>query len=235
MKKSVAVFLVVLTLVLLFSGCRKSQPDEPPVHESRELQLRIPDAGSAIAVFDTNKGVFKAVLYPQFAPNAVQNFVTHSNNGYYNETTFHRVIADFIIQGGDPTNTGSGGDSIWMLPFEDEFDESLHHYRGALCMVSTGKNTNKSQFFIVQGGEITNDMINRMKGAGFPQGVIDAYREVGGRPTLDYNYTIFGQVYDGLDVVDAINEAATRDDNRPVEDIVIKSIIIDTFRNPTDE
>ena len=232
MKKITAVLLIVfLITVLLFAGCKKAEPP-PPVQVSRELQLRGPSIGDTIAVFDTSLGVFRAVLYPQYAPNAVQNFVTHSKNGYYNSSTFHRVIEDFIVQGGDPTYTGSGGDSIWMLPFENEFDENLHHYRGALCMVNTGKDTNKSQFFIIKGGDITDEMINRMKSAGYPQGVIDAYRETGGRPTMDYNYTVFGQGYDGIDVVDAINAVKTHDDNRPVEDIVVNSIVIDVYKNP---
>ncbi|MCL2539132.1 MAG: peptidylprolyl isomerase [Oscillospiraceae bacterium] len=231
MKRAAGFFILLLVPIFLFGACGKSASD-PPGLASRELQLQNPVSGDTIAVFDTSLGVFKAVLYPQYAPNAVNNFVTHSKNGYYNGTTFHRVIADFIIQGGDPTNTGSGGDSISMLPFEDEFDENLHNYRGALAMVNTGKNTNKSQFFIVKGGDISDEMINKMKSAGYPQSVIDAYREVGGRPTMDYVYTVFGQVYDGLDVIDAINAVKTRDDNRPFEDVVVNSIVIDTYRNP---
>jgi len=234
MKKIAALFTLLFIPVLLFSACGKKAED-PPSLVSRELQLQNPVPGDTIAVFDTSLGVFKVVLYPQYAPSAVNNFMTHARNGYYNGTTFHRVIADFIIQGGDPTNTGSGGDSIWMLPFEDEFDENLHHYRGALAMVSTGKNTNKSQFFIIQSGEITDELINKMKSAGYPQSVIDAYREVGGRPTMDYVYTVFGQVYDGLDVVDAINAVKTRDDNRPFDDVVVNNIVIDTYRNPAAE
>ena len=231
MKKVAAVFLLFFVSVFLVVGCSKSTGD-PPSFTSREPQLQLPAAGETIAVFDTSFGVFKAVLYPQYAPKAVENFITHSRNGYYNGSTFHRVLADFIIQGGDPTNTGSGGDSIWMLPFEDEFDEHLHHYRGALAMVNTGKSTNRSQFFIIKGGEISDELINKMKSAGYDQGVIDAYREVGGRPTMDYLYTVFGQVYDGMDVVDAINAVKVRDDNRPLEDITINSIIIDTYKNP---
>ena len=216
------------------TGCKKAS-DQPAEYASPELQLSSPKAGDTIAIFDTSLGVFKAVLYPQYTPKAVENFVTLSKNGYYNESTFHRVISDFIIQGGDPTYTGSGGDSKWLLPFEDEFTDQLHHYRGALSMVNTGKNTNRSQFFIVTGGEMTEEIINKMKSAGYPQRVIDAYREVGGRPTLDYRYTIFGQIYDGLDIVDAINAVQINDDNRPKEDVIIKSIIIDVYKSPLEQ
>ena len=232
MKRYYVIVFILLALSIFMVGCKKQQ-NQPEEHASPELQLSSPMNGDTIVVFDTSVGVFKAVLYPQYAPKAVENFTTLSQNGYYNESTFHRVITDFIIQGGDPTYTGNGGDSKWMLPFEDEFTDSLHHYRGALCMVNTGKNTNKSQFFIVKGGAITEEVINKMKSAGYTQGVIDAYREVGGRPTLDYNYTIFGQVYDGLDIVDAINAVQTNDDNRPKDDITIKSIVVDVYRSPT--
>ena len=231
MKRCLTVFLAFLLIITLSAGCKKKQ-DNVEQHVSTELQLQSPSIGDTIAIFDTSLGVFKAVLYPQFAPKAVENFVTLSRNGYYNGSTFHRVILDFIIQGGDPTYTGSGGDSIWMLPFEDELTESLHHYRGALCMVNEGKNTNRSQFFVVKGGSITEELINKMKSAGYSQGVIDAYREVGGRPTMDFKYTIFGQIYDGMDIVDEINIAKTHEDNRPVKDIIINSIVIDTYKNP---
>ena len=232
MKRFLIILFILLVFVLSLSGCKKVV-DDPETHTSPELQLRLPEVGDTIVVFDTSVGVFKAVLYPQYAPKSVDNFITLAKNGYYNESTFHRVILDFIIQGGDPTYTGSGGDSKWGSPFEDEFSENLHHYRGALCMVNTGKNTNRSQFFVVTGGEITEEAINKMKSAGYSQGVIDAYREVGGRPTLDFNYTIFGQVYDGLDIVDVINKVTINDDNRPKEDITINSIVVDVYRNPT--
>ncbi|MCL1830771.1 MAG: peptidylprolyl isomerase [Oscillospiraceae bacterium] len=234
MRKVIAILFITLMIITFMVGCKKSD-SELEIHTSPELQLRLPAVGDTIVVFDTSMGVFKAVLYPQYTPKSVDNFVTLAKNGYYNESTFHRVITEFIIQGGDPTYTGSGGDSKWMLPFEDEFTDDLHHYRGALCMVNTGKNTNKSQFFIVTGGEINEELINKMKSAGYSGSVIDAYREVGGRPTLDYNYTIFGQVYDGLDIIDAINAVQTNDDNRPKEDIVINSIVVDVYRNPIAE
>ncbi len=233
MKRTLALFLILLMVLTLFSGCKK-KAEEQPQFSSSEIQLKGPSVGDTIAVFETNLGIFKAVLYPQFAPKAVDNFTTHAKNGYYNNSTFHRVIADFLIQGGDPTNTGSGGDSIWMLPFENEYSESLHHYRGTLGMASFEKDQNRSQFYVIKGGEITDEMINAMKQAEYPQGVIDSYREVGGRPTMDYNYTIFGQVYDGLDILDAISILEVREDNRPKEEVIIKSITIDTYKNPTE-
>lgn len=102
------------------------------------------------AVIETDMGSITIRLFPQFAPKAVENFTTHAKNGYYDGLTFHRVIEDFMIQGGDPAGNGTGGESIWKAPFEDEFTDVLHNFRGALSMANSGANTNGSQFFIVQ-------------------------------------------------------------------------------------
>ncbi|MEG1875584.1 MAG: peptidylprolyl isomerase [Angelakisella sp.] len=98
----------------------------------------------------TSKGEITLALYPEQAPKAVENFLTHAKKGYYDGLTFHRVLNDFMIQGGDPDGTGMGGKSIWDAPFEDEFSDNLHNFRGALSMANSGTDTNGSQFFIVQ-------------------------------------------------------------------------------------
>lgn len=102
------------------------------------------------ATIKTNKGDMKFNLYDDLAPKTVENFVTHAKNGYYDGLIFHRVIKDFMIQGGDPTGTGCGGESIWGTPFQDEFNLDARNYYGALSMANSGPNTNGSQFFIVQ-------------------------------------------------------------------------------------
>ena len=99
---------------------------------------------------ETNYGTIKIRLFPKVAPKAVENFKTHVENGYYDGLTFHRVIEGFMIQGGDPIGNGTGGESIWGKPFEDEFDINYHNFRGTLSMANAGPNTNGSQFFIVQ-------------------------------------------------------------------------------------
>ena len=106
--------------------------------------------GDTVVTINTSMGDSKIKLFPEKAPKAVENFVTHAKNGYYNNVIFHRVINDFMIQGGDPEGTGYGGESIWGKPFEDEFSNELRHFRGALSMANAGPNTNGSQFFIVQ-------------------------------------------------------------------------------------
>ncbi|MEM1486123.1 peptidylprolyl isomerase [Oscillospiraceae bacterium PP1C4] len=107
-------------------------------------------ANLPVATMETSEGTIKIRLFPEQAPKAVENFIGLSKKGYYNGVTFHRVISDFMIQSGDPTATGAGGESIFGAPFEDEFSDLLHNFRGALSMANAGYATNGSQFFIVQ-------------------------------------------------------------------------------------
>lgn len=194
-------------------------------------QLNAPVAGDKIATIKTNMGEIKIKLFPEFAPKAVENFTTHAKNGYYDGLIFHRVINDFMIQGGDPLGTGTGGQSIWGKAFEDEFTGELHNLRGALSMANAGPNTNGSQFFIVQAKEVPEDLLDQMRSARedlFPTECIEAYEENGGTPWLDFRHTVFGQVFDGMDVVDEIAKVpADYFSNKPKEDIVIETIIIE--------
>lgn len=194
-------------------------------------QMAKPVAGETVAVFHTNHGEFAVRLFPDQAPKTVENFTTHAKNGYYNGLIFHRVINDFMIQGGDPTGTGCGGESIWGHPFEDEFSEDLHNVRGALSMANAGPGTNGSQFFIVQAKEVPESLLGQMAGLRryFPEEAEQAYREHGGTPHLDYRHTVFGQVYDGMAVVDKIAAVATGGQDRPVEDVVIQTIEIKDY------
>ncbi len=129
-------------------------------------QLEKPQKGDKIATMTTNMGEIKIKLFPEYAPKAVENFVTHAKEGYYNGLIFHRVIKDFMIQGGDPNGTGMGGESIWGDPFEDEFTPELHNLRGALSMANAGPGTNGSQFFIVEAPEVSEDMLEQMRKVG---------------------------------------------------------------------
>lgn len=193
-------------------------------------QLNKPTEIDTIAIIKTNMGEIKIKLFPQFAPKTVENFTTHAKNGYYDGLIFHRVIKDFMIQGGDPTGTGCGGESIWGRSFEDEFTGELHNLRGALSMANAGPNTNGSQFFIVQANNCPEDFIMQMKQIDekvFPNECVEAYEEIGGTPWLDFRHTVFGQVYDGMDVVDAIANVATKAQDKPVSDVIIETIIIE--------
>ncbi len=191
-------------------------------------QLSAPTLEDTVAVMHTTMGDIKILLFPEEAPKTVENFVTHANNGYYNGIIFHRVIKDFMIQGGDPTGTGMGGESIWGQSFKDEFSPLLHNYRGALCMANAGPNTNGSQFFIVQAQTVPANMLEQMKELpdSFPPECAEAYAKLGGTPWLDYRHSVFGQVVEGMDVVDKIANAKTGANDKPVEEISIIGIDI---------
>lgn len=196
------------------------------------LQLEKPVAGETVATMKTSMGDIKIRLFPEAAPKTVENFTTHAKNGYYDGLIFHRVINDFMIQGGDPTGTGCGGQSIWGSTFEDEFCTDLHNLRGALSMANAGPGTNGSQFFIVQADEVSRDLIEQMEqlsDRGFPTETVENYKAVGGTPWLDFKHTVFGQVYEGMDVVDAIANVETARGDKPVVDVVINTIVIETL------
>lgn len=195
-------------------------------------QLDKPNANETVAIMKTNMGEIKIRLFPEYAPKSCENFITHAKEGYYDGLIFHRVIKDFMIQGGDPTGTGTGGESIWGEEFEDEFSPLLHNYRGALSMANAGPGTNGSQFFIVQADTVPDDLLDQLRTADeryFPTECIEGYESIGGTPWLDYHHSVFGQVYEGIETVDAI--AGVKTDffnNKPLEDVKIESIEIKT-------
>lgn len=181
------------------------------------------------ATIKTNRGDMEFVLFPEVAPKAVENFVTHSKDGYYDGLIFHRVIQDFMIQGGDPTGTGMGGESVFGKSFEDEFSLDARNYYGALSMANAGPNTNGSQFFIVQAKSVPENLLSQMEGLkdnGFPQEVIDNYKRVGGTPWLDFHHTVFGQILSGEDVLENIASVKCGAGDKPIYDVVIETIEI---------
>lgn len=248
--------ILFLALALTLTACQKKDEDKEKVNENtneaqnsadeeikeevKELkaetiaalpQLQEVKAGDKIAVLKTNMGTIKIKLFPEYAPKTVENFETHIKNGYYNGIIFHRVIDGFMIQGGDPTGTGRGGESIWGEAFEDEFSNSMLNIRGALSMANAGPNTNGSQFFIVQAKEVSPDLIKMMKEAvsqGYSEDFIDAYSHLGGTPHLDGRHTVFGQVIEGMDVVDKIAAVERDEMDKPKTDVVIEEATIET-------
>lgn len=228
MNKQVAFLAVLLSVLLGLAGCSVVKPSYHLKVDSNELQFVKPVAGDTIATIKTNKGEIKVLLFPKQAPKAVENFISHAKNGYYDGITFHRAIENFVVQSGSPDGQPNGGSSIWGLPFEDEFTDLLHHYTGALSMANSGPNTNQSQFFFVTSeiGKLSPEQLQAMSDAGWRQEVVQAYKEAGGIPSLDYRNTVFGQIYEGLDVVFEISKAKTDDNDKPKKDIIIDSIEI---------
>lgn len=189
-------------------------------------QLDLANVTGPKATIKTNHGDIKIQLFEKQAPMTVENFVRLAKRDYYNGTTFHRVISDFMIQGGDPKGDGTGGQSIWGHPFEDEFSPELFNIRGAVSMANSGPNTNGSQFFIVQNKNMPKRFIKQLEEVGYPKEIIKAYKQ-GGTPWLDGRHTVFGQVIDGMDVVDEIAKVEKDANDKPKNDVIITAIDIE--------
>lgn len=207
-KARITILFIVMLSVFFLNGCKNEGDTQKPGKGGANValeQLELPHKGEEMVIMETNYGAIKIRLFPEIAPKAVENFKTHAENGYYDGLTFHRVIDGFMIQGGDPNGNGTGGQSIWGQPFEDEFDINYRNFRGALSMANAGPNTNGSQFFIVQKNTVEESTIQQMiqigEEGGFPENVVKVYEELGGTPHLDYRHTVFGQVFEGMDVV----------------------------------
>ena len=191
-------------------------------------QVNIEAVEGPIATIKTNHGDMRIKLFPDHAPKTVANFIALSKDGYYDGVIFHRIIKDFMIQGGDPTGTGMGGESIYGESFEDEFSEELYNVRGALSMANAGPNTNGSQFFIVQNQHLPYSKKEIARG-GWPEPIAEIYAEQGGTPHLDRRHTVFGQLADeaSYEVLNAIAGVETGAMDKPVEDVVIETIEIE--------
>ncbi len=244
-------------------------------------QLEMPEDGEEIAILHTSMGDITWRFFPENAPKTVENFITLAKNGKYDNTIFHRVINDFMIQGGDyEKHNGTGGTSAFGSAFEDEFCDTLYNIRGSVAMANSGVNTNGSQFFINQAGADSFDGASLDYDATYQQYVnlynqyVQAYganfvaqfqdadsfinNYIGGIAPLSYaisdevmalyeanggnihldgalrakgGHTVFAQVIDGMDVVDAIAKVEVNaNDNKPVEDVKLISVEITTYK-----
>lgn len=243
-----------ITPFLALGGCSGNTSNTQAIQSDKKVgyQLELPQQNEEIAIVNTSMGQFKLRFFPEAAPKAVENFKTHSKNGYYNGRIFHRIINNFMIQGGDPNGNGTGGESIWGKPFEDEFSDKLFNISGAVSMANSGKNTNGSQFFINQGGkenfsgwnyaEQTYKKYKDNKNAAIIDmskisgEIKDLYNNNGGNPHLDgaFNtqnkgHTVFAQVFDGMDVINKIASVETNSSDKPLTDVVIENIEIINF------
>lgn len=282
-KKLFALAAAMLLFVCLLAGCRGRTVKTVYENEDYGFQLDAPKEGDTIAIMHTNKGDIYLRLFPEAAPKAVENFLTHASQKYYDGLTFHRVVKEFVIQGGDPNGDGTGGESIYNdnahKTFEDEFDGKLLNLRGSLAMANSGEDSNGSQFFINQSSaesfgkreSYTEENINQMYKTAYeqyvgyygesftsvytsweafknsnyqqtyvydwvPDEVWTLYEQNGGNISLDGawrkigGHTVFGQVFKGMDVVDAIATVEVDDQNKPVEDVIINTIEVTTYK-----
>lgn len=275
------IFLLI-TAIILLTGCgsKESKTEEVPAEQQQQQaeqeveqqlpevskdvvtdenfdQLAAPKAGETVANIKTSMGDIKIRFFEEDAPKTVENFVTLAAEGWYDGKIFHRVIPDFMIQGGSPEGDGMGGKSIYGDQYEDEFTPRLHNYRGALSSANSGPNTNSSQFFIVQNTSVDSGLMDFVKEIAaydkamymdnrtqqiisgeqrFTAKAVENYETLGGCPSLDGGFpnqegrlkghTVFGQVYEGMDIVDAIANVATGEGDKPVEPVVINKIEI---------
>ena len=205
-------FLILSMILYIFCGEDASEETtvEATIETTEEIEMtydktysappamNIDEKGNYSAVIETSLGSIEIELFTAIAPITVNNFVNLSNDGYYDNVIFHRVIKGFMIQGGDPSGTGHG--EMGKYPgyeFQDELNNPMQYEKGIVAMANRGPNTNGSQFFIMH--------------VDYP---------------LPYDYTIFGKVSNGIDVVDAIANVQTGDMDKPVDDVVINSVDI---------
>ena len=230
--------VLVLAAALALTGCSfggvggggsTAQKIDRPAVESAELQFTHPAAGDTVAVFDTSAGV----LFPDKAPQAYDNFAGLVQAGYYNGLTVSRAESGFVVEAGQGAD--GRGSTIWNGGrYPAETTDSLHHYSGALCMGTDVSGECASVFYVVQTlpGEqsVTQELVDQMNSAGYRAEVVSAYQTAGGAPYLDYTDTVLGQVYEGMDVVDAIGQTAVDENQKPREDITINSVSIETYQ-----
>ncbi|HKB87979.1 MAG TPA: peptidylprolyl isomerase [Ignavibacteriaceae bacterium] len=195
--------IIIIAVLALFIGCNQKSMDEEnnqSTTNSETQKVETKNDTMTVAVFNTNMGKFEAELYPDKAPKAVENFTGLAEKNYYKGVIFHRVIPGFMIQGGDPTGSGRGGQSIWGKSFEDEVNTGLiFDSPGVLAMANAGPNTNGSQFFIT----------------------------VAPTPWLNGYHTIFGKIISGMDVVNSISTVQRNAQDKPLKDVVIQDIKIE--------
>ena len=201
----------------------ESEADTKPAENVEIVNFTAPENGDTIVEINfKDYGTVKIRLFPDYAPTACDNFTQLIEKGYYDGLTFHRIIKDFMIQGGDPEGNGMGGESTWGGSFDGGKYYNLIHAAGAVAYANSGSTaTNGSQFYIVT-GEVYDD-------AGFADTVKEVYKKTGGTPFLDGGYTVFGQVIDGLDVVFEIQKTLTDDDDKPLADVVMESVTVEEY------
>ncbi|MDR0946707.1 MAG: peptidylprolyl isomerase [Ruminococcus sp.] len=201
---------------------------EPPVAGEKIIEMKIKDYGT-----------IKIKLFPEVAALASENFIGLTESGYYDGLFFHRVIENFMNQGGDPRGDGTGGQSMWGGQFDGGVPEGMYHFSGAVAYANSGStSTDGSQFYIVNTAEGYNYcggytdangetvVVTDIEASGLtmPANVLEKYKEVGGVPMLDGNYTVFGQVIEGLDIVRQIGSVETNADDKPLVQVTMEDV-----------
>ena len=246
MNKKIILWILIVLVVIIFSGLcylvcsqgaylknkekiaqEQAEKEKKEIEQAEKEIFRKPKKGEQIAVMHVkNYGKIKMRFFKDVAPKAVENFIGLSKKGYYNGVTFHRVINEFMIQGGDPTGTGAGGQSFFKEDFEPEYKTGYVPYRGTLCMASKPKiaKSLSSQFFIVQAHY--SDKMGKILKEKLHEDIFNIYKKRGGYPSLYNQHTVFGYVYEGMDVVDKIAKTKVNAQSKPTKNVVIEKIEI---------
>ena len=202
MYRELILFLFSFTLVACGGMNSENKNQNISTNDQKEISTmtELKKDTITVAVIQTTMGTIELELFTDKAVKTAQNFVGLAETKYYNGIIFHRVINNFMIQGGDPAGTGSGGESIWGKPFEDEVKTGLKHSsEGILSMANAGPNTNGSQFFIT----------------------------LKATPWLDGKHTVFGKVISGMEVVKAIGKTKTNQNDKPLIDVIMQKVTIE--------
>ena len=228
-RSRVAAALVCAAMLFTAAGCGK----KVDIPEDAVMNYTAPAEGEEIICMEIQDyGTVKIKLFDDLMPEACENFRTLAEQGYYDGLIFHRVIADFMIQGGDPLGNGTGGESCWGGKFDGGVTSHLIHLPGALAYAnSKGPATDGSQYYIVTGDTVTDEALNYYEGMGytFTDEAKQLYKQYGGTPHLDGGYSVFGQVIEGLDIIYDISYVETNDKDKPLTDVVVKSVTIEPY------
>ena len=222
---------------MLFSitSCALFQEHKTEIDESVfdfEAQLSPPQAGETIAVVTTSFGTFKMKFFPQYAPNAVENFITLAREGYYDGSYVFCIDPNNAFMGGSTDNQGIGFKSIHNegKPFDNECTDALWHFSGAASAISTETGKGDSRFLILGDVTIPDTTIASMEKYGYPASLVEKYRENGGAPTLDARHPVFAQIFEGIETVNAINRVEVdAESGRPLTDVKIEKIEIISY------
>ena len=241
-KKALAFIMCVAAFASCITSCSSkpaqdgNEPAATASSEATEVEIAnftAPKDGDTIIIMNIKDyGEVKIRLFPEYAEKGVENFVELAKKGYYDGLTFHRVIKDFMIQGGDPEGTGMGGESVWGGKFDGGTDPHLIHAAGALAYANSGStSTDGSQFYIVTGTVYSQSDLDSMSSSyNFSAAQKEIYSTAGGAPWLDGSYTVFGQVIDGLDVIFRVQEVTTGANDKPENDVIIESVKVGEYK-----
>lgn len=251
-RRTAALAMSIAMLAAAFTGCgdeensssaktagsessSESNGSETPAAAAGEvLNFTPPKEGEDIIVMTIKDyGDVKIKLFPEQAEKGVENFTGLAEKGYYDGLIFHRVINNFMIQGGDPLGNGTGGESMWGEKFDGGTSPDLTHVAGAVAYANSGSTaTNGSQFYIVTGEKYDEASLTELVdyyGISMSDETKKLYTDIGGTPWLDGGYTIFGQVFDGLDIIFDIQGVATGENDKPEKDVVIEKVSVEKY------